>query len=232
MIKAIIFDADGPLYQRTSDNTDANISLLHDFGFDGDYSTFAEAYNSEIHQVYDRSESVDALFHNLFSKLDVDIDDAKMKNFIERFYTIRAHISPSPHAVETLKWANENGYKTCVLTDHYLPSEGLRAWFEKLGMSQNLDAVVSSFDTRHLKDSPEAYEACLSKLGVTAQEAVFVGHQQYEMDGAKKAGVMSICLRSIAIPEETKGDHTIDNLGDLQNLLTQLNEKPTAQPLL
>jgi len=222
-IKAIIFDADGPLYQRTSDNTQANIALPQDFGFEGEYSSFVEAYNKEIHQVYDRSESVVTLFQHVFAQLGIRTDDTGVESFIGRFYKIRAQISPSPHAIDTLRWFHENGYKICVLTDHYLSSEGLRDWFEKLSESAYIDDIVSSFDTKHLKGSPEAYQECLLKLSFTPSEVVFVGHQQYEMDGAKKAGVTSICLASIAIPVGTNGDHTINSLGELPSLIKQLN---------
>ena len=222
-IKAVIFDADGPLYQRTRDNTQANIALLNEFGFDGEYSSFVTAYNNEIHQVYDRTESVVTLFHHLFSQLGIKTDEAGVDSFINRFYEIRAQISPSPHAVDTLKWFHENNYKTCVLTDHYLSSDGLRDWFEKLGESPYIDEIVSSFDTKRLKGSAEAYQACLSKLDLAPRDAVFVGHQQYEMDGAKKAEVTSICVASIAIPPDAKGDHTIDTLDELPGLIKRLN---------
>ena len=222
-IKAVIFDADGPLYQRTSKNNDANIQLLSEFGFAGDYSQFVTAYNKDIHKVYDRSMTVETLFSNIFEQLDIKSDYTSRKLFIDRFYEIRAQISPSPHAVETLKWVHDNGFKSCVLTDHYLSASGIREWLDKLGEAQYLDEIVSSFDTRRLKGSPQAFQECLSRLGVTKQEAVFVGHQQYEMDGANKAGITSICLRSIAIPSDAKGNHSIDSLSDLPGLLEELN---------
>lgn len=90
-------------------------------------------------------------------------------------------------------------------------------------MDAYIDEIISSFDIKYLKDTPEAYSACLSRLNVAAREALFVGHQQYEMDGAKMASILSVCLKSIAIPADTTGDYTIDSLAELQPILLSIS---------
>jgi FMN phosphatase YigB (HAD superfamily) len=83
--------------------------------------------------------------------------------------------------------------------------------------------MVISLDIKKLKSAPEAYQACLDKLGVAADEAVFVGHQQYEMDGAKAAHVMSVAILPIATPN-IQADYTVNALSEVPDLLMQLNK--------
>jgi FMN phosphatase YigB (HAD superfamily) len=91
-------------------------------------------------------------------------------------------------------------------------------------MDTYIDEIVSSFDIKSLKDTAEAYQICLDKLDEDASEAIFVGHQQYEMIGAKKARVTSICLRPIAIPSDVKGDYIVDSLAAIKSILPSIQQ--------
>jgi len=83
---------------------------------------------------------------------------------------------------------------------------------------RNIDYTVSSCDIRTLKDTPEAYKDCLQLLQTTEDETIFVGHQQYEMDGAKAARVQSVAILRIAM-SNIQADYTINALSKLPDLL-------------
>jgi FMN phosphatase YigB (HAD superfamily) len=59
-------------------------------------------------------------------------------------------------------------------------------------MDTYIDQIVSSYDIKALKSTKAAYEECLKLLEVPASQTLFVGHQQYEMDGAKQADIISV----------------------------------------
>jgi FMN phosphatase YigB (HAD superfamily) len=91
-----------------------------------------------------------------------------------------------------------------------------------MGMDVYLDDIISSHDIRKLKDTPEAYQACLDRLKINADEALFVGHQEYEMTGARAAHVSSVAVMPIATPN-INADYKINTLSELPGLLEQIN---------
>jgi HAD superfamily hydrolase (TIGR01509 family) len=222
-VKAFIFDADGPLYQRGSANKSQKIELLKKYGFTADYTRFDTAYNDEKFKAYVQTESAAVMFVNVFQTLGIKLDSEQSELFTKEFNTIQARVDPSPSALETLAWLHENRYKVCILTDSFFSAAEKWPWFKQLGMDAYIDEIISSFDIKRPKDTPEAYQVCLSRLGVSAHEAVFVGHQQYEMVGAKKVGITSICLKPIAIPANTVGDYTINSLTEIKSVLASVS---------
>jgi FMN phosphatase YigB (HAD superfamily) len=223
MIRAIIFDADGPLYEHTGDASRQEQALLQEYGYHGRLEDFKASYEKEKWKGYVAQETVPNMFRIILASVGVDIAIEEAKEFADSFDTIHKQVSATPDAVTTLKTLKDAGYLTCVLTDSFYSAEAKWPWFEQIGLRPYLDDMVSSLDIRKLKATPEAYRACLDKLGVLADESIFVGHQQYEMDGAKAAHVKSVAILPIATPNIT-ADYTIDALAELPNLFTRLND--------
>jgi FMN phosphatase YigB (HAD superfamily) len=201
MIKALIFDADGPLYHRGSEVKSQKIALLREFGYEGDFKVF-EA--------------------NILASLGLKSSAIQSATFTEKFNAIQRLVTESPEAKATLRLLRQSGYKICVLTDSFYPADEKWAWFQELGMDDYIDDIVSSYDIKALNDTKEAYDICLGLLKEDAGRTLFVGHQQYEMDGAKKAGVISVALLPIAIPKDIQADYLLRSLSELESLLKRL----------
>jgi len=223
MIKALIFDADGPLYYRTEKVALKLKSLLAVFGYHGDMRKFKQAYEIEKFKAYVRAESEAAMDHNILQSIGVQTSPAEAKRFAKEFDAIQRQITATADAVAVLRQLKTEGYKICVLTDSFYASKEKWQWFSALGMDAYIDHIVSSYDIRKLKDTPEAYQASLDALDVSANEAVFVGHQQYEMTGAHAANVASIAVLPIATPT-IQADYAVNSLSQLPRLLKQINE--------
>ncbi len=239
MIKAIIFDADGPLYYRSPEVLERQLALLNKYGYPnnltnhhvahlnkyghlGNLNGFNAAYDQEKFKAYVRSESVPVMIHHILHSLDIKLSDLDLQKFAKEFKKLHADITPTRDAIPTLKLLRSQGFKTCVLTDSFYSTEEKWQWFKAAGLDTVLDYMVSSYDIRRLKDAREAYEDCLQLLRTTQDEAIFVGHQQYEMDGAKAANVKAVAILPIATPNIT-ADYTINSLSELPDLLRQLN---------
>ena len=54
--------------------------------------------------------------------------------------------------------------------------------------------MLTSIDIGHVKPSAQAYTAALDRLGVRAEEAIFVGHDQDELDGALQCGLTTVAF--------------------------------------
>ena len=62
------------------------------------------------------------------------------------------------------------------------------------------------------KPDPEIYQAALRQLGVNASEAVFVGHEAKELDGAKLVGMQTIAFN---YEEAARADFYLKTFPDL-----------------
>ena len=221
MIKAIIFDADGPLYYRTPEIIQKKQALLAEFGYHGDIQQFEAAYEKEKLKGYVGAEAPEEMFQNIFRTIGLDLSRDRATTFANEFDAIQRQVTAVGGATATLKRLQNDGYKVCVLTDSFYSSEEKWQWFKDLGMDSYLDHIVSSDDIHKLKDTPDAYQSCLELLRVSADETVFVGHQEYEMVGARASRITAIALTPISTPR-IHSDYAIGSLSELSDLLKKL----------
>jgi putative hydrolase of the HAD superfamily len=92
---------------------------------------------------------------------------------------------------------------------------------ERLGLVDEADAVMLSFEVGAAKPSPEIYRAALERLDVRAGDAVFVDDQAAYCDGAAALGIQTaLIVRDGATPAEgvsEPGSHRV--ITDLRALL-------------
>lgn len=212
-IKGIIFDADGPLYFRDKNAKDKEKILISSFGI-SDYEKFKTIYESFKNKAYIQEISVLEMFTVLFQKLDVSVNLTKINNFIDQFNKLHSQITAVDGAVETLRQLKSQDLTTCVLTDSFYPESEKWKWFKSIGMDKYLDCIVTSFDIKHLKDTKEAFDVCLEKMHLENKNVAFVGHKQYEMDGAKKSGIASVAILPIS-EVDIKADYYLNSIAEL-----------------
>ena len=84
-------------------------------------------------------------------------------------------------------------------------------------------AVVSSEETRCYKPQPELFREGLLRLGVSPQEAVYVGDRQFEdVTGANQVGMRTVWVNRLAAPLDPSlpaPDHQVSSLLELLGLL-------------
>ena len=95
---------------------------------------------------------------------------------------------------ETLAALKAEGLKLAVLSDTESRETRVRKRLATLGIDRYFDAVLTSIDIGHVKPSPEAYATALRRLNVGAAETIFVGHDQDELDGARRCGLTAVAF--------------------------------------
>lgn len=98
-----------------------------------------------------------------------------------------------PGARETIAYLHSRGYKVGLLTN----GNSARQWAKiySSGLFTCFDSIVVSGDQPFEKPDPAIYRLSLSELGVTAEEALFVGDTvETDIDGANNAGMDSLWL--------------------------------------
>lgn len=100
------------------------------------------------------------------------------------------------------------GYKIGVLTDSVLPSNKIMDVLEDFSVF--ISSIVSSRDLGVMKPHPKMYNAILSDLNISAENALFVAHDLEELKGAQKLQINTI---------------NFEEIGDLNLLVKQIEEE-------
>jgi HAD superfamily hydrolase (TIGR01662 family) len=108
-------------------------------------------------------------------------------------------------------------YKLGIVSNFAIP-ECVDKLLEKHGLNKLFDAVVVSAAVNKRKPSPEIFNKALKKIGVTAENAVFVGDTaDADIRGAKAAGMKTIFIerRVQKEIEQACPNQTIKSLSEL-----------------
>ncbi len=113
---------------------------------------------------------------------------------------------------ETLLDLKRQGYLLAVVTDTANPIHAKLKWFERGGFSHVWDSIISSRELGMRKPDLRIYAAALEQLGVTADQAIFVGHRAEELEGARNAGLHTIAFN---YDGEARADYYIEKFSAL-----------------
>jgi putative hydrolase of the HAD superfamily len=148
---------------------------------------------------------------------DLTSEDAERVTALRREVTRRGLV-PVPGAVETIAALRERGLKTGLIT---VCSEDVVKLWEETDFHGLFDAEVFSAAVGLRKPDPRIYEIALEKLGVAAEDAVFVGDgANDELGGAERVGMTAVGVESPTgeLPDDWAGAR-IRELPELLELL-------------
>ena len=86
-------------------------------------------------------------------------------------------------------WLKKN-YKIGLLSN--FTSDLQQLLTDELNLHHDFDEVINSYDVRMVKPDGAIYELMLTRLGVKAEEAIFVDDLQRNVDGAEAVGIKGI----------------------------------------
>jgi HAD superfamily hydrolase (TIGR01509 family) len=106
-----------------------------------------------------------------------------------------ADIVVDPDLPGVLTELRARGVTVGMLTNSIHPDAVKRQWLEQAGIAHLFDLIVSSVDERCRKPDPEIFRRFTARVGLPPEATVFVGHDPSEIEGAKAAGMITVCLR-------------------------------------
>ena len=114
--------------------------------------------------------------------------------------------------------------KLGIITNGFVDIQ--RAKLENTGLAELVDVVLISEETGRIKPHPEVFRLALERLGVTSEEAIYIG-DSYASDivGAESAGIQTIWFnpRGATPTGDYKGEIVTDWRILEQNLLLKIN---------
>lgn len=116
---------------------------------------------------------------------------------------------------ETLLELKSRGFKLGIVTDAAVPKAKKLEWLEARGLKIDWDAYANSMNLGVRKPDRAMYHKALLQAGVSASEAVFVGHDQRELEGARAVGFTTVAFN---YDLEAKADFYIKDFPELLSL--------------
>jgi 2-phosphoglycolate phosphatase len=132
---------------------------------------------------------------------------------------MRAGTRLLPGAAETLSALKQEGIQLAVCSNK--PAIFTRELLGYLGISALIDAVLGPEDVPRPKPAPDMLQAALRRLGVRADEALYVGDMVVDIETARAAGV-----RVWVVPTGSNDQATL-TAGQPDRLLEDLREVRT-----
>ncbi|MFX3636936.1 MAG: HAD family hydrolase [Candidatus Pristimantibacillus sp.] len=211
-IKAVLFDLDGTLLDRAS------------------------SLESFIHDQYDRLPQLAFINKEEYVKRFIELDnegyvwkDKVYQQLIEEFsieglgwmellddYVLgfKRHCIGYPHLTNMLTELKNNNMKIALISNGY--GQFQYDNFIALRIEHFFDEVLISEWEGLRKPDPAIFIRALSKLGVDAKEAVFVGdHPDNDISASRRVGMKAIWKRNKSDAAGAEADAVIDDLSEI-----------------
>jgi HAD superfamily hydrolase (TIGR01662 family) len=229
-IQAVLFDMFDTLMLIEKDHAFYSPSLkrAHSFlvknGVDAQFSVFRGAYlkardalyveaDAKLEEPHFNSRISNALEILGYSDVESDVVAGATNAFCEGFLE---YVRIDDHAKSALEKLHGK-YKLGIVSNFAIP-ECVDKLLEKHGLHRLFDVVVVSGAVNKRKPSPEIFQKALETIGVSAENAVFVGDTaDADIIGAKAAGMKTIFIERRAQKEAEQAcpNQTIKSLGEL-----------------
>lgn len=218
MKKAIVFDLDGTLLNTLDDLKDSTNFALQSCGFpERSYDEVRRFVGNGIRKLIERA-------------VPAGVTPEKTQECYEAFcehykQNMENKTAEYDGISDMLKALYEAGYKMAIVTN--------KADFAAQALCGDLfgkyiKTVVGSVDGRPNKPAPDGVYYALSQMGVTKDEAVFIGDSDVDMQTAKNAGMDAIGVlwgfRDLADLQKVGVKTTVANTQELKNLLLSLKK--------
>jgi putative hydrolase of the HAD superfamily len=236
-VHAVLFDMFDTLMLIVKDHEfyDYSLKKTHIFLMENDvdveFAVFREAYMKARDDLYVEADALleEPHFNLRISKaleslgytfsVDSEVVAGATTAFCEGFME---YVRIDDHAKGALEKLHQR-YKLGIVSNFAIP-ECVDKLLKKHGLDKLFDVVVVSGAVNKRKPSPEIFEKALKKLGVSAENTVFVGDTvDADIEGAKSAGMKAIFIerRPQKEVENACPDQTIKDLDELPAALEQ-----------
>lgn len=204
MLKAVVFDLDGTLIDSTPAIVD---SFVHSF----------EAIGHEVPPRERILEFISIPLEKHFAEL-TDHDPITLSKIYREHYfdTCTAGTVMLPGVVDALVSLADAGLRLAIATSK--SCRGSEIILDHLEIAHHFEFVVGADSVSNHKPDPEALNVSREKLGIAADEMIYVGDTRFDTEASKNAGVRCIAVAtgyaSRAELDGLKPHHVADSMSE------------------
>ncbi|MCH8304974.1 MAG: HAD-IA family hydrolase [Candidatus Marinimicrobia bacterium] len=227
MIRALIFDLDNTIidFVRLKENAiDSGLASMAEAGLKFDKK---EAHKRIMEIYEEKGWEYQEVFNDFILEINDGILDYKFlaAGIVGYRRAKEASLVPYPQVISTLFKLAKRGLKLGIVSDAPSREAWLRLCY--LNLHNVFDEVVTLTDTGKLKPSPEPFREILSRLEVSADEALMIGDwPERDMVGAASVGMKSVFARYGDTFDTVKSgaDYEIDDFNEILDIIDKENE--------
>lgn len=215
MIRGVFFDAAGVLYDRKVPTSQYVVRLLAEKGYRRQ-PTETERARLKATQARASTGQIDAGDYWDEFLLCRGVTSPQERKEIARLLMEQTHqVFGLPGARATLSALKKRGLIVGIITDTIYPLEWKMRWLAEAGVGDLIDVVACSRIVGVRKPNPAIYMEALKQAGLAPDEAVFVGHEGREIDGAHAVGMVTV---AVSHEHSVWADYYIESLPELLTL--------------
>ncbi|MEH6941928.1 HAD family hydrolase [Bacillus sp. JJ722] len=213
MIKAVIFDMDGLMFDSESLGLRIIEEVMNDYPykFDENLNKSIIGMNRELARkeyckMYDEAFPFDEFMLKKHKKTMKYYDDFE--------------VPKKPGLVELLTLLKQENISVGLATSTY--REEAEFMLKRAGVLDFFTITVCGNEVEHSKPHPEIYEHALSKLHVQASEAIVLEDSENGLRAAQAAGISTVFVKDLITPcsDVLKGvTHQVETLHDVITLI-------------
>ncbi|MBF0713732.1 HAD family phosphatase [Gemella sp. GH3] len=218
MIKAVLFDMDGLMFDTESLSTNAFIEMAKKQGYN--------MTREETHLVLGfKKEAIYDFYENYFSNKNIDgrklVDDHYNK-IEEVLFTIGP--DKMPYLEELLIYLKDNNYKIAVASSSDL--EHINNNLKKNELEGYIDVIASGEEVIKGKPAPDIFLLASERLNISPSNCLVLEDSKFGIQAAYTANMKSIMIPDSIQPDEDtklKATKILDNLGEVIEFLNKEN---------
>lgn len=219
MLRAVIFDLDGTLFDRAT--SVARLARHQHARFPLLQRVPVEQYVARFLELDARGYvPKDAVYRTLAAEIGApgSLADALFDDFRAHYHDACV---PMPGMAALLTALRERGLRLGIITNGGDAFQ--RRTVAALGIADQIDVVLTSDAEGVKKPDPAIFHRACARLGVAPRDAVCVGdHPTVDVDGAAAAGLSAVWLRDPFWEPPRRADAVIARLLDLPDVLSRL----------
>lgn len=230
ILRGVLFDLDGTLFDRDS----AVRSLVcgqHERFADGLGGVAREAYVARVLELDAHGHGDKAAAYQRVTR-DFALSEALAEALTADFWNAyHGHCRCFPDVLPALGELQRHGLLLGIITNGAVRIQ--EPAIARLGLRDFIDTTHISEREGVRKPDPEIFNRALRALGLSEEEAWYVGdHSDVDVRGAVEAGVTGVWRRTSYWAEPSVSHDAIDDLGELVRLIRSVSglDEPTAPP--
>lgn len=191
MVKGVIFDLDGTL-------VDSLDTLWRVFNSGVNAFNLPSVTQERLFALMNKGIGLADILRDIYPELGTETVTAAVTDImavIRRDYLAECanEVKLSDGAWEMLNSFKAIGLKIGIVTSRTVAPEKMWREFDRLEITQFVDAVVTANELKR-KPDPESLIECLKRLEIMPEECMFIGDSQADIRAGRAAGVRTVAI--------------------------------------